>query len=346
MSIAWDVDLVVGVDTHLDTHTAAICDDRGRLVSQLQVPATSAGYARLLAWVAAAARDRRVVWAMEGTRHYGLGLARHLISAGQRVSEIDGGRHVGKRRKGKSDPIDAVRAAREFLARPTPAQMRADGDREALRLLMVDRDNAVQSCKTARTALASVLVTSPAGLREQLGRVPRQRRAQHCATLSCPPDADRQTQVLHQTLIRLGQRIIMLAAVAAELETQIAAIVEDMAPGLVAAEPGIGPLSAAQILLSWSHAGRIRTEAAFAMLSGTAPIPVSSGRTDRHRLNRLGDRQLNRALHQIAVTRMRCHPPTLTYVQRRRAEGKTDREIRRCIKRYLARHIYRTLNRT
>ena len=346
MSIAWDVDLVVGVDTHLDTHTAAICDDRGRLVSQLQVPATSAGYARLLAWVAAAARDRRVVWAMEGTRHYGLGLARHLISAGQRVSEIDGGRHVGKRRKGKSDPIDAVRAAREYLARPTPAQMRADGDREALRLLMVDRDNAVQSCKTARTVLASVLVTSPAGLREQLGRVPRQRRAQHCATLSCPPDADRQAGVLYQTLIRLGQRIIMLAAVAAELETQIAAIVEDMAPGLVAAEPGIGPLSAAQILLSWSHAGRIRTEAAFAMLSGTAPIPVSSGRTDRHRLNRLGDRQLNRALHQIAVTRMRCHPPTLTYVQRRRAEGKTDREIRRCIKRYLARHIYRTLNRT
>ena len=116
-----------------------------------------------------------------------------------------------------------------------------------------------------------------------------------------------------------------------------------MAPGLVAAEYGLGALTAAQILLSWSHAGRIRTEAAFAMLSGTAPVPVSSGRTDRHRLNRLGDRQLNRALHTIAVTRMRCHPPTQAYVQRRRAEGKTDREIRRCIKRYLARHLYRTL---
>ena len=185
MSIASDVDLVVGVDTHLDTHTAAMCDDRGRLVSQLQVPATSAGYARLLAWVDAAARDQRVVWAVEGARHCGLGPARHLTDAGQVVSEIDGGRLVGKGRKGKSDPIDGVRAAREVLARPVPAQMRADGDREALRLLMVDRDNAVQSCKTARTALASVLVTSPAGLREQLGRVPRQRRAQQCATLSC-----------------------------------------------------------------------------------------------------------------------------------------------------------------
>ena len=117
-----------------------------------------------------------------------------------------------------------------------------------------------------------------------------------------------------------------------------------MAPGLVAAEYGLGALTAAQILLSWSHAGRIRTEAAFAMLSGTAPVPVSSGRTDRHRLNRLGDRQLNRALHIIAVSRMRSHPPTLAYVQRRRAEGKTDREIRRCIKRYLARHLYRTLS--
>ena len=118
-----------------------------------------------------------------------------------------------------------------------------------------------------------------------------------------------------------------------------------MAPGLVEAEYGLGALTAAQVLLSWSHAGRIRSEAAFGMLSGTAPVPVSSGRTDRHRLNRLGDRQLNRALHTIAVSRMRSHPQTQDYVQRRRAEGKTDREIRRCIKRYLARHLFRTLNR-
>jgi transposase len=117
-----------------------------------------------------------------------------------------------------------------------------------------------------------------------------------------------------------------------------------MAPGLAAAEPGLGALSAAQILLSWSHAGRIHSEAAFGMLSGTAPVPVSSGRTGRHRLNRLGDRQLNRAIHTIAVTRMRCHPATIAYIQRRRAEGKTDKEIRRCIKRYLARHLYRTLS--
>jgi len=154
------------------TQVEEICDARGRAVSQLQVAATSAGYEQMLAWVRSAAGDRQVVWAVEGTRHYGLGLARHLASAGEQVSEIDCSRHAGKRRAGKSDPIDAVRAARELLARPHPAQMRADGDHEALRPLMTGRDNAVQSAKTARTALAAVLVTAPAPLRERLRPLP------------------------------------------------------------------------------------------------------------------------------------------------------------------------------
>jgi len=341
---AVDEGLVVGVDTHLDTHTAAVCDARGRELASLQVGADPEGYAAVLSWARDAAAGRGLRWAIEGTRHYGLGLARHLASAGEHVEEIDAGKHVGGRRKGKSDAIDAVRAARELLARPVPAVMRADGDREALRLLMCDRDNAVQSCKTARTLLTSVIVTAPAGLREQLRHLSRQQRAAACAALTVPSGADRQATVLYQTLARLGQRITALAGETAGLEKQITAIVDDLAPGLITAEPGIGALSAAQILLSWSHAGRIRSEAAFAMLSGTAPVPVSSGRTDRHRLNRLGDRQLNRALHIIAINRMRSHPPTQAYVQRRLAEGKTERDIRRCIKRYLARHLYRTLN--
>jgi transposase len=345
LSIAEDTGLVVGVDTHRDTHSAAICDARGRVLPQLQVPAMPAGYADLLAWAGEAGTGQRLAWAIEGTRHYGLGLARHLAGAGQQVAEIDSTRHIGKRRAGKSDPIDAVRAARELLARPHLGQLRADGDREALRLLMTDRDNAVQSCKTARTVLTSVIVTAPAQLREELRHLPAKRRPEACATLACPEGADRLIRVTYQTLISLGQRISSLALVAAEIEDQISEIVDELAPGLVAAEPGVGPLSAAQILLSWSHAGRIRTEAAFAMLSGTAPVPASSGRTGRHRLNRLGDRQLNRALHVIAVNRMRHHPPTLAYVERRRAEGKSGKEIRRCIKRYLARHLYRALSR-
>jgi len=344
VSIPADTGLVVGVDTHLDTHTAALCDARGRALAQLQVPADPGGYTAVVAWARAAAAGSELRWAVEGTRHYGLGLARHLASAGEQVEEIYAGKHVGKRRHGKSDAIDAVRAARELLARPNPAQMRADGDREALRLLMCDRDNAVQSCKTARTLLTSIIVTAPADLRQQLRHLPRQQRATACAALAVPDGADRQTTVLYQTLARLGQRITALASEAASLETQITAIVEATTPGLIVTEPGLGALSAAQMLLSWSHAGRIRTEAAFAMLSGTAPVPVASGRTDRHRLNRLGDRQLNRALHIVAVNRMRCHPPTQAYVQRRLAEGKTERDIRRCLKRYLARHFYRTLN--
>lgn len=222
--------------------------------------------------------------------------------------------------------------------------MRADGDREALRVLMVDRDQAVDCVRSARAVLTSLIVTAPTGLREQLRGLSRKRRPATCAQLRCPGNADRPTRVLHQSLARLGQRIVDLTAVIDDLEAEITATVEDLAPGLVADEPGLGALSLAQILLSWSHAGRIHSEAAFGMLSGTAPVPVSSGRTDRHRLNRLGDRQLNRALHIVATNRMRHHPETVAYVQRRRAAGKTDKEIRRCIKRYLARHLYRRLN--
>jgi transposase len=339
-----DIELVVGVDTHRDSHTAAICDQRGRPLAELCVPTTPEGYTDLLTWVQEAVDGGRVVWAVEGTRHYGVGLCRFLSTQAQTVVEIGNNSHIGKRRAGKSDPIDAVRAAKELLARPEQTETRADGDREALRLLMIDRDNVVDSMRATRAVLTSLIVTSPAGLREELRHLSRDPRARACAQLASPAGADRQIRVLHQTLSRVGQRIVESSQVVAELEAQITEIVEDLAPGVVAAEHGLGALSLAQILLSWSHAGRLRSEAAFAMLSGTAPIPVSSGRTDRHRLNRLGDRQLNRALHIVAVTRMRSHPATLAYVERRRAEGKTDKEIRRCIKRYLARHLFRTLN--
>jgi transposase len=339
-----EADQVVGVDTHLDTHAAAICDARGRVVSQLGAPASTAGYGQLLAWpgrlpgsVRSCGRWKGLGitgWAWPGTWP-----ARASRYPGSAAASTPAG--AGRARAARSAP--SARPASCWPA-PHPAQMRADGDREALRLLMIDRDNAIQSAKAARPALAAVLVTASAPLRERLRPLPRERRAKECATPTRPPSADRQPRILHQTLISLGQRIATLAGTAAEPEQQITGIAGDMAPGLVAAEPGPGALSAAQILLSWSHAGRIHSEAAFGMLSGTAPVPVSSGRTDRHRLNRPGDRQLNRAIHVIAVTRMRCHPATLAYLQRRRAEGKTGTDIRRCLKRYLARHLYRTLN--
>jgi hypothetical protein len=168
------------------------------------------------------------------------GLARHLTAADQHVQEIDSGKHAGKRRNGKSDAIDGVRAARKLLARPAPAQMRADGDREALRLLMCDRDNAVASAKTARTLLTSVIVTAPALVRERLRHLPRDRRATVCAALTSPPGASRQTRVLHETLARLGQRVTALAHTAAGLEKQITVLAGETTPGLVAAETGLG----------------------------------------------------------------------------------------------------------
>ncbi len=273
MTVIEQAELVVGVDTHLDSHTAAICDPTGRQLAELRVPTTPAGYASLLTWVGEEGEDRAVVWAVEGARHYGLGLARYLNDRGQRVEEIDASRHLGKRRKGKSDPIDAVRAARELLARPAPIEPRADGDREALRILMIDRDHAVDAIRSARTVLTSLVVTAPADLREQLRHLSRRRRPQVCAELSCPTDIDRPTRVLYQTLARLGRRIVELTRVVDHLESEIAEIVEELAPGVVATEAGLGALGLAQILLSWSHAGRVCSEAAFAMLSGHRPRP-------------------------------------------------------------------------
>ena len=336
--------LVVGVDTHRDTHTAAICDQAGRQLGGTTVPATAAGYAQLLDWARAQAGDASLAWGIEGTRHYGLGLSRHLAAHGQRVAEIDHSRRAGRRRAGKTDPIDAVRAAREFLARPDAGQARCDGDREALRLLITDRDQVTGALRVARTQLAALLVTAPEDLRAQLRSLPAARRVRTCAALACPPGAGRLTQVQYQTLARAAQRILDLTAEAAQLRTQIAVIAEDLAPGWMASEPGLGPVTAATILLAWSHRGRIRSEAAFAMIAGVAPLPASSGRTIRYRLNRGGDRQLNAALHTIAINRTRHDPATRAYITRRRADGKTDREIRRCLKRYLARHLFRTLN--
>ena len=221
--------LVVGVDTHRDTHrdthTAALCDLAGQALAVRQFIAGPGGYAAALAWARQEAGEAGLAWAIEGTRHYGLGLARYLTAAGEHAGEIDASKHAGKRRNGKSDALDAVRAAREMLARPVAAQMRAAGDREALRLLMCDRDNAVASAKTARTLLTSVIVTAPAAVREQLRNIPRDRRATVCASLTSPPGADRQTRVLYQTLARLGQRITTLARTAADLEKQIRALV-------------------------------------------------------------------------------------------------------------------------
>src|ERR687898_661322 len=272
------VDAVVGVDTHRDTHQVEIALPNGAPIAVTTIGNDTTGYAELLAWIVDHAPGPRLAVSIEGTRSYGVGLARAAAAAGLIVLECEQPSRKVRCGKGKSDPIDAhlaVLAALRLDADRLPSP-RADGDREALRILLSAR----QELTTASTAQTNRL--------------------------------------------------------------QLQTIVNDVVPGLIERR-GIGPVSAAQAIVSFSHPGRCRNDAAFAALGGVSPLPASSGRTVRHRLNRGGDRALNRALHTIAATRMRSCPTTQAYVARRTAEGKNPKEIRRCLKRYIARQLYRTL---
>ena len=281
---------------------------------------------------------------MEGTGSYGAGLTRFLAEHGEWVVEVDRPTR-SPRRRGKSDALDAERAGREALARAHLACPRQRGQREALRVLHLARSAAVQAYADARRVLKALLVTAPAPLREELRGLPWRRLAEACVGLVVPTGAPVEHQATVGALRATAERLLAADQQANDLEFEISKLVGQLAPALLE-QPGVGPVVAAQVLLAWSHPGRVRSEAAFAMLGGAAPIPASSGRTVRYRLNRGGDRQLNRALHTIVVSRERHHQPTRRYVARRTAEGKTPREVRRCLKRAVARQLFRLLEGT
>jgi transposase len=341
--LAEQTDYVIGVDTHRDRHSAAILASNGGLVDETSVGADQAGYTTLLGWARRRAASRRV-WAIEGTGSYGAGLAAFLDRHGERVVEI--GRRV--RRSGpsraKSDPLDAIEAAREALGQPRHAAPRAAGEREALRVLVNTREGAVLARTAAINQLRALIVAAPEPLRASLRGLSFAELVTRCAQLR-PGARDASTRASALALRSTARRIASLSAEARDLTREITQLVASTAPALLN-EPGVGPISAARILIAWSHRGRFRSEAAFAMLAGASPIPASSGQTIRHRLNRGGDRQLNRALHTIAVSRRATHRPTRDYIDRRVRDGKTAREINRCLKRYLARHLYRLLERS
>ena len=336
------VDYVVGVDTHRDQHMlAVVAAPTGAVVAQRAVRATARGYAEALRFVEQHAPAVRA-WAVEGAGHYGAGLARYLSGRGETVLEAGRGPRNERRLQGKDDPRDAVRAARTVLASETLALPRTGQRREALRLLLVARRSAVDVRREALVQLRSVIVTAPDGLRAELRTLPLQRLIDRCSRLrrsaSAPPD-ELATRLCLRTLAR---RVQSATVEAAELEREILAHVHALASQLLD-EPGIGPIVAAQLIVAWSHHGRVRSEAAFARLAGVAPIPASSGQTVRHRLSRGGDRQLNRALHTIVLHRRQHDPATKAYIARRIAEGKSRRDATRLLKRYLARHLYRIL---
>jgi len=340
--VADEVDYVVGVDTHLDEHVlAVVASPAGAVVAQQAVGANGRGYAQALRFAQRYAGDTRV-WAIEGAGHYGAGLARYLSERDETVLEAGRSPRNERRLRGKDDQLDAVRAARAALTSEPLALPRSGQRREALRLLLVARRSAVDVRREALVQLRSVIVTAPGALRDELRGLPVQRLLERCKRLRRSSAVAPDELATRLVLRSLARRIAAATVEADELEREILMHVRALAPQLLD-EPGVGPIVAAQVIVAWSHRGRLRSEAAFARLAGVAPVPASSGQTTRHRLSRGGDRQLNRALHTVALHRRQHDPATKDYIARRIAEGKSSRDAVRLLKRYLARHLYRLL---
>jgi transposase len=343
--LADGLDFVIGVDTHRDRHALAlVACPGGALVGEVVVGADERGYAAALAFAAEQAHGRRV-WALEGSGSYGKGLLRYLSARAEQVVEVERPKREGRQARLKSDRLDALRAARSLLREEKPALPRATGEREALRVLLAVRSSAVADRSAALNQLRALLVTCPEPLRAELRTLTRARLLARCRSLAADMDSDLELVATIRALRLLATRIETLASEVRELDRELLQLSKRLAPTLLA-EPGIGPIGAAQTLVSWSHRGRFKNEAAFARLAGAPPIPASSGQIVRYRLDRGGDRKLNTVLHQIVVSRRKHDPRTIAYIERRRSEGKTDREAVRCLKRYLARHLYRLLEAT
>ena len=338
--LADELDYVIGVDTHRDTHALAVvaAGSGAVVVVEAALAACPRGYRRALALARLHAGGKRA-FAIEGTGAYGAGLARFLAAQGEHVLEVERPARA-RAPRGKSDVLDAIRAARSLLGEDKLAQPRAEGKRAALQALLLVREGAITARRAALCQLRALIVTAPPELREELRSLTRARLLRRCARLR--PGTAPQQRGTRLALRLLARRIQLLDVEERALKREIAALVQQLAPPLLA-EPGIGPISAAQVIVAWSHPGRVRSEAAFAHLAGASPIPASSGQIVRHRLDRGGDRQLNRALHTVIISRRKHHQPTIAYIERRTSEGKNTREAIRSLKRYLARHLYRLL---
>ena len=341
MSIVNTRAITGGVDTHADIHVAAALDPIGGLLGVQEFPATAGGYAGLLGWLGGFGTVALV--GIEGTGSYGAGLARHVTAAGIRVVEVDRSDRQDRRRQGKSDPLDAVSAARAAQSgRARGAPKGRDGAVEAIRALMVAKRSArserVQTINQAR----ALVVTGPDDLRTRFARHTAAGLVSGLASLR-PRPGDVVGYATRIALRELGRRAEFLDAQLERLDELIAPLVAARAPGLLALH-GVGPDTAALLLVAaGDHPERLRSEAAWAHLCAVVPIPASSGKVTRHRLNPGGDRQANHALWRIVLTRMSAHPPTLIYVERRTKEGLSKKEIIRCLKRYVAREVYRHL---
>ena len=332
--------IFAGVDTHADTHHAAVIDSSGKQLGVAQFPTTPAGYAALAAFLTAFGMAVRV--GVEGTGSYGAGLARHLGAAGFVVAEVLRPNRQLRRTRGKSDPLDAYAAARTALAQDEHATPKAGaGQVEAIRYLLVARRSAVKARTAAIVQIKSLLVTAPDLIRERYRSLGDKALIAALARLRLSTDP--LLAAVGQGLRSLARRHQLLGEEVSDLDQALAALTAAANPALVAAK-GIGTITAAQLLVTaGDNPDRLRSEASFAALAGVSPIPASSGKTTRHRLNRGGDRQANAALHRIALVRMSYEPRTRDYVARKRALGHSNKEIIRCLKRALAREVFTLL---
>ncbi len=324
-----------GVDTHADSHVAAALDPVGGLPGVREFPVSAAGYAGLLGWLGGSGTV--CLAGIEGTGSYGAGLARHMSAAGVRVVEVDRSDRQDRRRQGKPDPLDAVSAARAGRARGAPKGR--GGAVGAVRALMVAKRSARSERTQAISQARALIVTGPEDLRARFTAHAAGDLVAELAALRPRPGAavGCHTRI---ALRELGRRAEFPGSQIERLDDLIGPLVTGHAPGLLALH-GVGSDTAAILLIAaGDHPGRLRSEAAWAHLCAVAPIPASSGKTKRHRLNPAGDRQANHALWRIVITRMSAHPATRADVDRRPAQGLSKKEIMRCLKRYVAREVY------
>lgn len=336
--------IVGGFDCHRATHVAAALDTLGRLLGTDTFPATAAGYGQALAWLRAFGPILAV--GVESTGSYGAGLARHLSAQGLSVIEINQPHRHTRARRGKTDAIDAEAAARKVLSgEATGTAKNTGGQVEAIRQLTVARNGAMKARAAALCQLGDLLVTAPATIREHLaGRRSLEGKAAICARFRpvrlAPSDPGAAAKVALRSVAR---RVAQLTREATDLAVQLDELVALAAPTTLG-QLGLGTQNTAALLIAaGQNIDRLRSESAFAHLCAAAPIPASSGQTTRHRLNPHGNRPANRALHMVVVVRLRYCARTQAYLQRRVQEGKTKREAIRCLKRYVARDVYRTL---
>jgi transposase len=331
-----------GVDTHSEVHVAAALDGLGRILGTDTFPTTATGYRQMHAWLRSFGTLDRV--GVEGTGSYGAALARHLSVAGVEVLEVGRPNRQLRRRHGKTDTVDAIAAARAVLSgEATGTPKTADGPIEALRTLKVVQRSATKARTQALNQISQLLITAPEDIRARLRGLPRRELLAVCSAFRIQADDDTLAGVTRLALRELAHRVSQLDTQLETVKTRLRRITTAVAPELVA-KPGIGPDTASTLLVTaGDNPHRLTSERAFAALCGTNPIPASSGKTNRHRLNRGGDRQANSALWRIAIVRLVRPGPSRDYLNKHIAQGKTKTEAIRCLKRHIAREIYGVL---